>query len=191
MAPNDTKPPGTYREEDGSPVPFAEALAAWVPLAYDELIVTAGTYNAVTTYQELSGHVRQASGIQTRQLLTNWVGKLLEAVAERARAAGEPPLTSLCVHQDGTIGPGYAREPKSATDDPAEDIEHYAARHRLLCYRKYATDLPEDGGRPALTRAESQRRERKAKQAREQAPVKTCPSCNMQLLSSGVCGYCG
>ena len=75
-------------------------------------------------------------------LLTNWIGKLLEEVARKAKANGEPPLTSLCVHQDGTIGPGYARAPKATTDDVAEDIEFYAAKYRLLCHQKYAYDLP-------------------------------------------------
>jgi hypothetical protein len=180
--------PGTYRVSDGSRVQFAEALATWIPVAYNELIATAHTYRAVITYLELSNRVWELSGIQTRSLLTNWIGTLLEEVALRAKANGEPPLTSLCVHQDGTIGPGYARAPKSAADEPAEDIEIYAAKHRLLCYQKYADDLPSGGGAPALTKAESDRRARRA--AREPVHLPVCSTCFTELPSSGSCSYC-
>ena len=125
--------PGTYRVADMSRVEFADALAAWVPLAHEQLIATARRYNAVIKYKQLGDHVQERSGIRTRMLLTNWIGKLLEEVARLARANGEPPLTSLCVHQDGTIGDGYARAPKSVADTAGEDIEIYAAKHRLLC----------------------------------------------------------
>ncbi|WP_130014797.1 hypothetical protein [Serinicoccus sediminis] len=181
--------PGTYRVTEGSRVPFKDALASWVPIAHQELISTAKRYHAVITYMELSELVQEKSGIRTRVLLTNWIGKLLEEVAVRAKAKGEPPLTSLCVHQDGTIGPGYARAPRSVVDSPGEDIEYYAAEHRLLCYREYAVDLPEDGGRPALTKAETRRRARKAAQQPIMQPV--CPNCSTVLPATGRCDYCG
>jgi hypothetical protein len=148
----DDELPGTYRVADGARVQFADALAAWVPIAYDELLATARSYNAYVTYLELGERVQDLSGIRTRMLLTNWIGQLLEQVAARAKADGEPPLTSLCVRQDGTIGDGYARAPKSVVDMPGEDIEDYAAQHRLLCYKRYAADLPADGGHATLTR---------------------------------------
>lgn len=182
--------PGTYRVADGSPVAFATALDTWIPLAYDELIATARTYRAVTTYGELCERIQTCSGIRTRSLLANWAGRLLEEVAKKAKAAGEPPLTSLCVHQDGTIGPGYARAPKSVEDSPDEDIEYYAAKHRLLCYQKYARDLPVDGGQPALTMEESSRRQSRAAQARQEAPRARCPSCNTEVPAHGRCDYC-
>jgi hypothetical protein len=173
---------------DGSRVAFAEALEVWIPLAYDELTATARRYNAVVTYKELSEQVQESSGIRTRVLLTNWIGQLLEAVAVRAKANGDPPLTSLCVHQDGTIGPGYARAPKSVVDTPGDDIEYYAAEHRLLCYRAYADDLPHDGGAPTLTKAEAGRRARK--EARRPASEALCSKCRTVLPASGVCDYC-
>ena len=100
--------PGTYRVADGRRVVFADALAAWLPLAYGELLTTAEHYHAVITYGELSERVQELSGIRTRMLLANWIGQLLGQVAARAKASNEPPLTSVCVHQDGTIGEGYA-----------------------------------------------------------------------------------
>lgn len=177
--------PGTYRTTDGAKVEFSTAMATWIPLAHDALVATACRYHSVITYLELSEHVQDLAGIRTRMLLSNWIGKLLEEVARLAKANGEPPLTSLCVHQDGTIGPGYTRAPKSTTDEPGNDIELYAAQHRLLCYRKFAEDLPADGGEPALTRAELQRRARKS--GPEAAPRPKCPECNIELPASGLC----
>jgi hypothetical protein len=180
--------PGTYRVADRARVQFSYALASWVPFAYDDLLATARTYNGYVTYLELSEHVQELSGIRTRMLLTNWIGQLLEQVAAHAKANGEPPLTSLCVRQDGTIGPGYARAPKSVVDTPGEDIEYYAAQHRLLCYQKHATDLPADGGHPELTKAEQQRRARK--HAQEPARRAVCPVHFTELPASGQCDDC-
>lgn len=180
--------PGTYRVADKARIEFSAALETWIPLAYAELLATARKYQAVVTYLELSEHVQDVSGIRTRTLLTNWIGKLLEAVAVTAKANGEPPLTSLCVRQDGTIGPGYARAPKSVVDEPGKDIEFYAAEHRLMCYRKYAEDLPADGGQPALTKGEAERRSRKAAHEPIRRPI--CPVHFTELPASGHCHYC-
>lgn len=182
------KRPGTYRVADGAKVEFSDAMTTWIPLAHDELIAAARSYHTVITYSELSRRVRDVSGIETRTLLTNWIGKLLEEVAHRAKANGEPPLTSLCVHQDGTVGPGYARAPKATTDEPGEDIELFAAQHRLLCYRAFAEDLPTDGGKPALTKSEHARRARKA--AQNPVPRPRCSGCFTELPTSGHCDYC-
>jgi hypothetical protein len=186
---SDANLPGTYRVSDGSAVPFSEALAVWVPLAYDELIATAHKYHAVITYTALSEYVQERSGVRTRQLLTNWIGRLLEQVAVLAKANGEPPLTSLCVHQDGTIGDGYAKAPKSVPGTSGQDIEYYAAQHRLLCYQKYAEDLPAGGGVPALTKAVADRRAREVAQQPLSPPI--CPNCFTVLPATGTCDYCG
>lgn len=184
----DDELPGTYRVADGARVQFRDAIAAWVPFAYDELLATAHTYNAYVNYLELGERVQELSGIRTRMLLTNWIGQMLEQVAVRAKVNGEPPLTSLCVRQNGTIGEGYARAPKSVVDATGEDIEYYAAQHRLLCYRRYATDLPTDGGEPTLTKAESQRRSRKA--AQEPTSRALCSVHFTELPTSGRCDFC-
>jgi hypothetical protein len=96
-------------DADGNVVSQRDALAAWGPAARDALLATAGRYRAVITYKELAALVQDASGITTKQRLDYWIGGLLESVALRSKELNEPPLTSLCVHQDGTIGPGYAR----------------------------------------------------------------------------------
>jgi hypothetical protein len=180
--------PGTFRLSDGSNVEFAQALELWMPLAYDALIETAPRYNRWTTYLQLTEHVQQVSGVRTRMLIGNWSGKLLERVAKLAADRGDVPLTSLCVHQDGTIGVGYMRAPKSVAVDPAVDVDELAAAHRLLCYKKYATDLPADGGKPALTPKVAEARARRRVQSRPAA--KLCPKHFIELSATGECSLC-
>lgn len=183
-----TNLPGIHRTGDGSRLSLADAIDEWTPIAYRELVAAAQHYNSVITYLELADRVQKHSGVKTRMLLTNWIGKVLESVAIQAKENGEPPITSLCVRQDGTIGPGYALAPKSVPDSPTEDIEQYAAEHRLLCYRAYASDLPEDGGQPSLTKAVVEQRARSA--SRQEKPPRLCPNCFLTVPSTGTCDAC-
>lgn len=179
---------GTYYVADGTRAQFSDALAAWVPFAHELLLETATTYNRTTTYKELTELVQERSGIRTTMLIGNWSGKLLEQVAQRAADAGEPPLTSLCVHQDGTIGDGYRTAPKSVSVEADADDEDIAAHHRLLCYRAYAADLPADGGLPQLTHQVAQRRSRLTK--KQDRPRTVCPLHHIELPAAGVCAEC-
>lgn len=183
---------GTYFEADGSKADFADAMAAWVPIAHEVLLQTAGTYNGTTTYRELTDVVQHRSGVHTRMLIGNWSGKLLEKVAVRAAEAGEPPLTSLCVHQDGTIGEGYRRAPKSVAGDPDTHVDDLAAYHRLLCYRRYADDLPADGGIATLTPQVVQARARRANRERTPAAKQrdVCPVHFTEPSATGACDKC-
>jgi|GEM_PF-5230910 len=136
---------------DGSEIARTDSLALWAPAAYEKLKEVAHRYNRVISYKDLALHVKDASGVETDQLIMNWIGTVLEIAARRAVDAEEPPLTSLCVHADGSIGDGYERAPKLAPESATSDVDDLAAEHRLLCYQRYATDLPEGGGRPTLT----------------------------------------
>jgi hypothetical protein len=137
---------------------------------------------------ELADLVQQQSGIRTKMLIGNWSGKLLERVAQRAADSGEPPLTSLCVHQDGTIGEGYLPAPKSVSSDPEADVDDLAAQHRLLCYRKYAEDLPADGGVATVTPKVAAARAKRAAQRRP--PARLCPHHFIELSTTGECSMC-
>ena len=112
---------------------------------------------------------------------------MLERVAQLAADSDDVPLTSLCVHQDGTIGVGYLRAPKSVDVDPTDDVDELAAAHRLLCYRKYATDLPPDGGKPALT---PKLVEARARRMATRPAAKLCPVHFLELSATGVCSLC-
>lgn len=139
------------QDVDGKGISHADARELWASAAYDKLKLVASRYNEIISYKQLALHVQDETGIRTNQLITNWIGMMLENVAQRAADAEEPPLTSLCVYVDGTIGPGYERAPKLAPSSTTADIEILAAEHRLLCYQRYAKDLPVDGGAPTLT----------------------------------------
>lgn len=146
------------QKTDGTEVPQALARQLWADAAYEKLKEVAGHYNDVIAYKELALHVQDTTGVSTTQLIMNWIGPVLELAARRAAVAEEPPLTSLCVHADGTIGAGYERAPKYAPPGSSSDVEMLAAEHRLLCYQRYAVDLPGDGGSPTLTPQVSVRR---------------------------------
>lgn len=166
-----------------------DALGPWGQSAHDQLLSTASTYQAVITYKELAELVQRVSGVRTEMLMMHWIGSVLEDVARRCIAQDQPPLTSLCVHQDGTIGDGYAKAARLSGIEVNGDIELLAAEHRLECYRRYATDLPPDGGQPTLTRQVADRRNRTAP-GRPEPVVVMCPNCQIQLPRSGACGYC-
>lgn len=172
----------------GAKVSQADAIATWTVVARDALLATARRYHSVITYKELAAEVQEASGITTLQRLDYWIGGLLENVAIDATRRGEPPLTALCVHQDGTIGPGYAKAPKSVDADPDADIDQVAAEHRLLCYREYAEDLPPGGGVAALTPQVAARKARQRKAEPVTRPL--CPIHFVELSNTGVCGSC-
>ena len=64
--------PGTYRVADGSKVAFSDAMATWIPLAYDELVATARRYHAVITYLELSQRLSQSPVHRVDDLGGHW-----------------------------------------------------------------------------------------------------------------------
>lgn len=178
---------GTYFTRDGSKAEFSQALETWVPIAHQQLKETARTYNRTTTYKEITEHVQTRSGIRTNMLISNWSGTLLERVAAASAKSGEPPLTSLCVHQDGTIGEGYAQAPKSVPHDPSLPVDELAALHRLWCYQRYAQDLPPDGGAPTLT-PPLQAKQRAAMASEKEPDI--CPIHFMARSGTGVCDEC-
>ena len=136
---------------DGTKVPHAEALELWADAAYEHLREMAATYNETTTYAALRRDVAARTQVTSAQQLNHWSREVLLRAARRAAESGDPPLTSLCVRDDGTIGPGYREAPTSPAASGAADIEMRAAEDRLLCYRRFARDVPADGGRPTLT----------------------------------------
>jgi hypothetical protein len=125
-------------------------MAAWTQAARDALITVAGCYHDFITYTQLAEVVQAQSGIRTRSMLPNWIGKVLGAVAEDCHRRGEPPLSALCVRADQTVGEGYAYVSQLAGEDPPKDLDQHAAEGRLLCYRHFGAEVPRDGGTVAL-----------------------------------------
>lgn len=184
---------GYWRESDDAPLSASEAQAAWADEAYPLLVSVARTYHKVITYKELGETVQNASGIKTTALLHNWIGPVLGRVVREAHRRGDPALTSLVVHSDdGRVGDGYAEVLSVAGQPPIDDIakrEEHAAEARLLCYQRFARDLPADGGVPALAPKLQETISRRRAQSSE-PPVQFCPRCHVQLPSTRVCDSC-
>lgn len=172
-------------------------FARWTPAALDVLRETASRYGAVITTYDLADEVIRRSRVESPTSRRTWLGDLIEVTALAAERAGDPPLTSLCVQRDGSIGEAYIRIVAATTGDGVRDVEQRAAEDRLRCYQALATDLPADGGtaRPARPRRTSSTRSastttKPAAPKPEPKPVAVCPTCFTALPATGVCDYC-
>lgn len=163
----------------------------WSAEARRVLIDAAGTYQQTLTYQELADTIQERSGVRTRNLLQNWIGKTLSRVGAECAERGEPLLSALCVSVNGTVGEGYAKAVRATYGVDADDLEQHAADERLRCYRYFgAIDLPADGGIATLApsvilaRAKAQKRDL----SRRRELVTTCGECFQVQSLTGICG---
>jgi len=175
-----------------------QLLKAWVPIGYRILRETAERYDGIITSSELAARVQSESGRDGGARAT-WIGQLLELVAMQAARTEDAPLASLCVQSDLSVGERYRRILSAsgvALGTSDEDLDERAATDRLECYRRYAADLPEDGGRPHIpartprTRSTSSVTRSTTRKPDRPAPA-VCPSCFMQLPATGTCDNCG
>lgn len=183
-----TQTPGTWRVTDGTPVPFGDAKTAWATAARGVLTRTATRYHGYVTYGALAEEVQELSGVRTRSQMRNWICAVLGMLADDIHRRVEPPLTALCVHQDETVGAGYAYVLELAGNAAPKDLDQVAAEARLECYRFFGALLPSDEGRPALTPKVAAARRRAARDRIE--PSVFCPRCFTQLPMSGQCDNC-
>ncbi len=156
----------------------------------------------ITTYQ-LADEVVSRTGVDSPTQRRTWIGDLVEMIALAADRGGDPPLASLCVQRDGTVGETYARIVALTNGVQVSDAEQRAAEDRLACYRALAADLPSGGGSTEhLLRRRSAPRSRAAsppRTSRSAAPTRTaertkaavCPTCFTALPTTGQCDYCG
>ena len=182
---------GAWRE--ASEVGAEASRDAWAVVARDVLIDSARRYRSVVTYKELAVEVQARTGIRTRQLTHYWIGDVLGRVSADSTRRGEPLLSSLCVNAQGSVGPGYAPAVQAAYGRAPDDPDDHAAHERLACHRHFeAPDLPASGGVAALTHQVATARARPVRRPvpeRREAP--TCPTCHMQVPSTGICDTCG
>jgi hypothetical protein len=110
----------------------------------------------------------------------NWIGQLLGGVSRISHRRGQPMLSALCVHSDGTVGEGYGQAILENFGGPLPgDLDMHAAGERLRCYQSFGGISHPGGGRPALTPPVAAHRAWLARQSRAGAPVRLCPSCNI------------
>lgn len=187
-----TKGPGFWRVADGSALTASQAYAVWGEAAYPVLVAIAREYQALITYGELAEKVKALSGVDTKQTMYFWIGKVLRHVVLEAHRRDDPPLTALVVSTEGYVGEGYKLVLETAGEPAiADDIkrEEHAAAARLRCYQRYCASLPADGGTPRLAPKLEAKVRPKARAA--EAPSRICPSCFLALPVSGVCDNCG
>jgi hypothetical protein len=186
-----TASPAVRRATDGEAVPPLEARQEWAAAARPVLEGVAGRYNATISYVELADAVQERAGITTEQQVRHWIAPVLQIVSQGCEERSEPLLAALAIRADGNVGPGYATAVGAVRGEKPEDPEMHAAIERLECYRVHGAELPAGGGRPALTPVEHERRQRAALRASKVIPARAaCPTCQMQLLTSGACGTC-
>jgi hypothetical protein len=133
-----TTPQATFgrmpQRNDGTEVKQKDAIKAWADVARPYLIEVAKA-NTTVTYKALANYVREETGVDTRQLIFQWIGEVLGEVSADAEARGEPHLVSMCVNIEGSVGAGYLWAPLDATSDERDDL---AQQHRIECYARYA-----------------------------------------------------
>lgn len=130
------------QRSDGTQVSQKDAIKAWSEVARPYLIDVAKAGTTVT-YKALAKYVREETGINTRQLIYQWIGNVLGDVSEEAESRGEPHLVSLCVNAEGSVGTGYLWAPQDSNDEERDDL---ARRHRLECYARYASGTEDAQG---------------------------------------------
>jgi hypothetical protein len=179
-------------DKDGNYMSLDAAIDVFLLVAFDELVRTAKVYNAVITYKELAQKVKEATGIRYDAQLY-WLGRLLGPLVARCAKEGLPPLTSLVVHAEGTVGAGY-REVLEVAGEPVPDdldvLDDHAALARLECYKFFGAELPPGGGKPTLTPRAKAARDYKRAQAKRDEPPKVCPTCFTVLPATGICDNC-
>lgn len=163
-----------------------KAMEAWAPVAFDELKGVAGTYHATVTYQELADKVMATSGIDTKMHIRNWIGPLLDVVADLCKEQGVPLVTALVVSKTTEeVSEGYGKAVYDVYGFTPEDFELHAAEEREKCYVAFGAEIPPNAA-PAFTPMVKAKRQRQAPPKRR--PV--CPTCYVQLPLTGGCGSC-
>lgn len=187
---------------NGKYVSQADAIRQWWPAARDVLIETARDYGAWISHDHLSDRIQASTGITTKQPASEWIGRVLSAVAADAEQRGEPRVTSLSVTAERLVEDGYPGVP-AGTD--VRTRERVAAEDRLECYRFFGATMPADGGTPTVlapmparqTRAASTRSTRARAAATPPPPPAavmretTCPHCFMVVPVAATCRDCG
>ena len=181
----------TLDVRDAAEVGVEATQAEWTAAARAFLIETARSYRTVVSHKELAAAVQEISGIHTDRRVHYWIDDLLGAVARDCAARDEPLLSSLCVNRESSVGAAYGAMVLELTGEAPADPDDHAAKERLACHRYFeAADLPTDGGTSALVPQLANARARVRKAAVAARPVKTCPTCYMELLPTGVCDTC-
>jgi hypothetical protein len=187
--------PGPFRQADGTPVPFDDAKYEWAHAGYDVLVDVARQPNGHITYQDIADMLQDSTGIETRVPTRTWIGTPLWLVAEMCVRNKEPQLTALVVSaQTLEVGDGYLNTFAIAGQPIPKNLQRAAAETRVECYDYFSRREPLGWDRTRLTGRNAAPPQAKARRVAKTRPEpvapKVCPTCFLELLPSGRCGYC-
>lgn len=164
---------GIWQQSDHRPVTAADAHREWTLRATEILSEVAGRYGRSIGYADLAGEVQRRTGIHTDMTPQSWMDDVLREVTDRCTEAGKPALAVL-------------------VDDPGRQANQVA---RAACYEAYGATMPRSStgarrpSRPRATRTSDETRPRRTNKVVERVrPV--CPTCFVELPSTGVCDTC-
>lgn len=181
---------GTVNVTTGGPVPWPDAVRAWVDEGQLVLAGCARRYGSLITYGELAEEIQTNTGIRTTSLLQNWIGEVLAKIHDE-QPSTEPALTAFVIDAHGYTGKGYADAIKRRDGAPPANLEEHAAHERLRCHRHFeAPDLPTDGGIAQYPPGVVQERRQARQEAQNAARQETCPEHGLRLTMAGTCDMC-
>jgi hypothetical protein len=188
--------PGTFRQDDGTSVPFLHAKLEWAHAGYDTLVDVARNPDAHITYDAIADELQRSTGIRTDTPPPDWIATPLALVAEMCVRNGEPQLTALVVSADTLeVGDGFASAYSIAGQPIPRNLQRAAAELRIACYDYFSRREPGGWDKTKLTgrigtpRLTPVRKPAKAG-SKGEAPPRVCATCRLELLPSGRCGYC-
>lgn len=193
MSESETRVPGPFRTADGSHVPFSEAKLEWAHVGYDRLVDVARDPLGLAEYQALADEMVERSGISTRTLMPQWIGRPLWLIALACHQNGEPDLTSLVVGAKGhLVKDGHAAVYELRGEPAPADLQARAAAEREACHRHYRDNEPV-GWHPDTVTYQPQpvRKRPPRRETREEIPPVLCTTCHTALPANGECYYCG
>ncbi|WP_248489881.1 hypothetical protein [Tsukamurella sp. PLM1] len=165
-APEDPIDLEAWRTANELSVPFSEALDLWAVAAHAALVELAGRYGAFMSNAELAARAQADVGIATRAPVRTWIAALQRRVTDRCQAADEPPLVSLMVAHDHTVGEGYAYAVAAAGLPVPANLDEHAAAARFACYLHFGATVPAGAGPQLTPKLEEARRAAAAKASR-------------------------
>ena len=159
------------------------------------LVDVARQPNGHITYQDIADMLQDSTGIETRVPMRNWIGTPLWLVAEMCVRNKEPQLTALVVSaQTLEVGDGYLNTFAIAGQPIPKNLQRAAAETRVECYDHFSRREPVGWDRTRLTGRNAAPPQAKARRVAKTRPEpetpKVCPTCFLELLPSGRCGYC-
>lgn len=165
---------GIWQSIDHSPVTAAEADREWTLRATEILVEVASRYGRSIAYADLGAEVQRRSGILTDMALETWLDDVLREVGRRCTEAGQPALNLLVDDSGSRV-------------DPAARVSIYEAYGARM--PKARTPRTTKGPRSRGRAADAQERpKRVTKPVERRRPV--CPTCFVELPSTGVCDNC-